>query len=492
MNARAYFTILRPVHSIVITLFGFCVWAWLNSLFHVSQGALFYTLAIFSPVFLGSVLLGPIHEVMHRSFSAVLPGARLTLLKWHLGAVSLTALLLSVASVRLVRTIPAVALIGLIIAGLALPVLNNRKRWKQLPSSFFTFLLFGVILAASARTSVVIFCQQSPWIVLLMGIGCACSCFRIGFLRRNVQERWREPNFFCFQSMVPLLCSDMILHAASQQAQLAQKQTPMEGTAWSVCAVSSSLRDWIAVVYHARFGRISRFRHLIQLSLSGLGMMPFIVGISYLGSKLSLPELCRLLVEAGKPRGSADHQALFSAFMLFPVFASSSALLAVTRAIVPAANFPIARPRLAACMFINAGLLSALVLAAYLLGAVVTMVAASSIVGVPFEPGMLQKSVASFLILPPLIATGLRIVFMRNAGLRFIASAIFSLGTLFATVAIAVRFAPWVTSPHGLLVCAAATVIAAWLSWRAARNYYGTCDLTCPIAWIKKLGIGVA
>jgi hypothetical protein len=96
------------------------------------------------------------------------------------------------------------------------------------------------------------------------------------------------------------------------------------------------------------------------------------------------------------------------------------------------------------------------------------------------------------LILPPIIAAGLGIVFMRNAVLRCIISGIFGFGTLLATIAIVERFAPFVASPRGLLVCGAATVASTWLSWRAARNYYGTCDLTCPVTWIKKLGIGVA
>jgi hypothetical protein len=498
MNARAYFTILRPVRTLVFTgMYGTFIWLWLGSLFRATNPeALFFTLAVIGPVLVGGLLLGPIHEVMHRSLFATLPGARLALRRWHVCAVAVATLLLFIPAAIFVTGIPDVALFGLVIAGMSLPVLNNRRRWRLFRLQYPTLITFGIILAASARSSVVSACQEGPWIVLLVGIGCAYVCFRIGFSQKFVRDRWRDPHFFCFQSMIPFLGTDMILYAQTQQVQLAQNQSPKRGGEWMVRSVGSSLREWVGVVNYARFGQISRFRHLIQLALPGLFMMPIFVGVSYRSGshgtfKTSLAELCSQLVEAGKSGGHTNHQDLSLAFMLPPFFALGFSLLAATRAMVPATSFPIGRTRLAACTFISAGLSAAGVFLANLLGVVLGMFAASQIAGVHFEAGMLLKPLASFAILPPIIVLGLGTNFLRNAILRYGASAALSFGTIFATVAIVKQFAPFVASPLGLVVGATATFLSVWLSWHAARNYYRTCDLTCAFTWIKKLGIGV-
>lgn len=209
MNARAYFTILRPVRTLLLA--AFYAWALGLNVLKIIGGAStkeanFLTLVTIAPIFLGSFLLGPLHEVMHRSFSALLPGAREAFLRWHLRAVTVAALLLLGAAEFCRFEFPRAASLGFILAGLSLPLLNTRTAPPY--SSWYKaiFALTACAFAASpARVHLIEAGRVLPWLIFTGGAACALFCFRHSFAADRVRERSRNPLLvFCFQSLAPI------------------------------------------------------------------------------------------------------------------------------------------------------------------------------------------------------------------------------------------------------------------------------------------------
>ena len=85
MNTRLYLCLLRPGRTLaVLAMYGWLAWCWLHFLFGLPDAAArFLALAVIIPALLGGLLIGPIHEAMHRTFFPLLPGARLALRRWH-------------------------------------------------------------------------------------------------------------------------------------------------------------------------------------------------------------------------------------------------------------------------------------------------------------------------------------------------------------------------------------------------------------------------
>jgi len=277
MNARAYFCILRPVRTVIFALlYGGFVWMWLWSLLRVPASERpFLVVAVIGPVILGSMFLGPLHEVMHRSFFPTLPGARQRLRRWHTLALAVASIVLVVPAAIFVGDIPRTALYGLIIAGLSLPVLNSRRRsWGLFRPQFLLLILAGIVLVLAGRYALIAICRQVPIGVLAVGVGIVFISFRIGFSKQRVRDRWRDPNLYCFQSMVPFLGTDVMLHAQAQNRQYAQENSRRQGRDWNVTSIGTSIREWGRVIHHARFGRGSRIRQLLGLAVTGAMQTP--------------------------------------------------------------------------------------------------------------------------------------------------------------------------------------------------------------------------
>jgi hypothetical protein len=499
MSACAYFQIIRPGRTFVITLIsvGFAYFLLRTLSRAPSSEALFLILTLVGPIIVGTLLIGPLHEVMHRSFFPLLPDARRRFRRWLVWAIAVVSVLIFGIAAIFISEIPKIALYGLILAGLSLRLLSPRWhiRGKGLLRYLPALLLF-LVLGITPYRAVVTVCQQTPWIVFVGGVGFAYACFHIGFAPWFVRNRWRDPNLFCIQSMVPFFGSDMPAYIQTLTRQLVQERSTRIGRDWSTSSIGSSLYSWVRVVHHARYGRVSRLRQLLGFAVAGAVIIPALSGYSYLMAKFSQPQtslalFCRQILEAGKATGSIDHPQLIQLFTMAPTFAYTMPLIATIVACLPMCSLPISRQRLASCLFIDAHRTALFIFVVNVLGLILGFYAISLIAGVPFDVGTLRKPLAAYAILPPVITLNLGICFLQSFLWRSLASIGVFVITIMAVFTVEIKFAPHVLSPLGLLGCAVATGFAGWLSWLAFHRYYEACDLNHPGDWLRKLGFNI-
>jgi hypothetical protein len=501
MNARAYFQILRPGRTLGVTLlYGTFVWGWLRFLFRASPSeSLFFTFAVVVPVLLGSLLLGPLHEVMHRSFFPTLPGARRSLQRWHLRGVAIASILLGIPAAIFVKAIPGVALYGLIVAGLSLPVLNSRRRiWGTIRPQFLLLILAGIVLTLTTRSTLAAACQHAPWAVLVGGLGFAWVCFRIGFSAPRVRDRWRDPLLFCSQSMIPFVGSDIILYAQAQGQQFAKEQNTSRGCDWKVTSVGSSPFDWVRVLHHARYGRVSRVRSLLGLVVVGAMFTPIAIVAAYLMARdvdtpSSVTLFCQHLVDAGSIDGNKKYFPAFFALAMPPIFFCFGVLSLIMVASAPVGRFPISRDRLARFLYIETLRKAGGLFAVYIASTALCLLIAGHVAGQPLAVDILMKPLAATLFIPPATALALALLLhVQRALWHVLATIVVYFGFLIGEFAVLLKFTPLLLSPPGLLGWIAVTCGAGWLCWLAFRGYYRTCDLNRPSLGAKIHGTGAA
>ena len=410
MSLRAYLTLLRPWRTLVIaTMYSGFVYLWLRTLFHApARDSLLFTLAFFGPAVLGGMLLGPLHEVMHRSTFPMLPGARREFRRWHLRSLAAASLLFFIPTVCFAKTVPVAASYGLIIAGLALPLLNTRRRlWGSTRPQLPLFILCGVLAMALGRELITAACDAAPWVVLAGGLSFAALCFRSGFSSPNTRDRWRDPLLYCVQSTLPFVGSDILIHAQGQMRQFAQERNDKPSLDWNVTTVGTSLRGWCRAIHHARIGNMSRLSLFVRLDLTGAVFFPLFFVIAYAMSKLggdsasSLTKFCHLLLDNGKTGGSTSvHPIVGTVLTMPPFFFFGIGMLVAMQSAAPSTRFPISRARLARCLFTAAIRRVAIISVAYLFGIGLSLFAASWIVGRPFELSALSKPLATAAIIP--------------------------------------------------------------------------------------------
>jgi len=501
MNARAYFRILRPGRTLVALLFyGAFVWIWLRFLFRASPlESLFFTFAVVVPVLLGVFLLGPLHEVMHRSFFPTLPGARRSLQRWHLRAVAIASVLLGIPAAIFVKAIPGVALYGLIVAGLSLPVLNSRRRtWGLLRPQFLLLILTGIVLALTARSVFVAACQHASWAVLVGGLGFAWVCFRIGFSARRVRDRWRDPLLFCFQSMMPFFGGDLIQYAQVQGQQFAKERNSRLGQDWKVASVDSSPFGWARVLHHSRFGSVSRARNLLVLGIGGAILTPVSIVAAFLvarhiGASASVAAFCQHLAETGRINGSVMDIPTGFALGLPPYFVFVMNLSLAMGAAAPSCRLPLSRDRLALSLFIESHRVVTGFLVVYCASTALCLLIAGHVAGQPLAVGVLMRPLAAVLIGLPAMTLSLGVfLVVRHAFWRVLAILVVFFGSLLIAPAVLTPFISLLFSPLGLLGWSVVAGAAGWLCWLSFRGYYRTCDLNRPSLVAKIYGMGIA
>ncbi len=498
MNARAYFQILRPGRTFFAVVSGVLyILVYLVGLIRgPASGKLLLGLAIFGPVVLGNLLVGPIHEVMHRSFFPTLPDACQRLRRWHLYAVGVAAVVLFVPTAIFVGEIPPIALFGLIVAGLSLSVLDSQRKRQASIRVLLALIFVGFVVSDRVRSVVVMACQTVPWAFFIGGLAFATICFRRGFSAQNVRDRWRDPNFYCAQSTLVFVGTDIKLHAEAEGRQFAQRQNINLGRDWRGGVITDSLRDWRRVIRHARIGRTSKLKHVVGLALSGLFLAPLCFGFAYAmtkgsGGTRSLAQFCRLIVDSGKGGENVDWPQLWLLFTLLPVGACGLAWVAGTMAAIPVSSFPLSRGRLATCLFFEACWLATLVFLANVVATVLCIYATSRVGGVPFEARMLSTPLAVFAIQLPTIFLWISGNFVRGIFARIVLGTILGVGSLIGVIMVQVKYVSVVVSPSGLLLCVVATGLAGWVTWRTFQSFYRDCDLNNSGRMLKESGVGL-
>ena len=265
MNARPYLCLLRPGRTLaVLTMYGWLAWSWLHFLFGLPNDASrFLAFAVIIPAMLGGVLIGPIHEAMHRSFFPLLPGARLALRRWHGIGLIAGALALLALAIPLVPEHSPAALAGLIALSMTLPMLNRRRRIGLWHSYSLVLIAAGILLTLAGHVPLGQLCHAAPWLVLAVGLCGAALCFRAGFSESMVRDRWRDSFFYCMQSTLPFVGSDILVHAQARGRQLAAER--------STAKYANILRDpRVSLLVDNRANQPDDTAAALALTISGL------------------------------------------------------------------------------------------------------------------------------------------------------------------------------------------------------------------------------
>ncbi|HPK49795.1 MAG TPA: hypothetical protein PKY24_08965 [Opitutaceae bacterium] len=499
MNARLYLRLLRPGRTLaVLAMYGWLAWSWLHFLFGLPNNASrFLAFAVIVPAMLGGLLIGPIHEAMHRTFFPLLPGARLALRRWHGISLIVGGLALLALAIPLVPEHTPAALAGLIALSMALPMLNRRRRiglWRPYP---LVLMAAALLLTLAGYVPLAQLCHAAPWLVLAAGMSGALVCFRAGFSEPFVRDRWHDSHLYCMQSTLPFVGSDILVHAQARGRQLAAERSTAASRTWTVARVGASLREWVRVVHFARFGASSYLRTAFGLGIIGLCLVPVFAGTTYLLALASSPndrvtpaQFCAQLL-SNATTGQLNSSDLVELIFVMPaVMACMTTAIFAQRSIVPAYAFPISRERLAAVLFFEAHRTVGTLLVIFLAGWLVCYLIAALVAGQPFHLGLMARATASTLPVLPIASLTLAL-FLRVRRLLWrvplfvgLVIGIPTLQVFFVKTCIDRAF-----TPLPLAIYTTVTALAIWLCWRAFRSHYQTCDAMQPAINLHALGI---
>ena len=509
MTFRAYLTLLRPVRTLLFA--AFYGWAMGFNLLKAFGGqptpeALFLTFAILGPVLFGTFFLGPLHELMHRSCSALLPGCRLALRRWHLISCGILAGAFLVAAAYTRFPFPLAATLGLILASLSVPLLNSRRTLYS--SVYFGMIGYVVLLALLAFPSHLLLLDAGrafPWAFLVAGIAVAAFCIRRGFSADSVRERSRSPHLvYCFQTAMPFLGSgglSITRYAAAENGRaLAARKANKPGRDWTVASFGSSLREWAAAVHHSRFGGTSRGQLLLSLAIISVSPLACIVLIFFFISRadsshpIPVSDFFGLLAAAFRPGATTDliSMLLYGAGLAFGVIAATSFTATV---VLAPYRLPISRERLARSTLLETHRLTGLTIAAFAAEFCLLATGTTLLAGQPFDASVLARPLAAALFLVPaaLLIQAFIIRAARHSWLLIAGFAIPTLvgpglaGALAAKLgARAAEYSPVVLldsvfTPTGLAIFLAIAGIAAALHWLALHRHFRTCDFSRPL-----------
>ena len=513
MTLRAYLTLLRPVRTILFA--AFYGWAMGFNMLKAFGGqptpeALFLTFAILGPVLFGTFFLGPLHELMHRSCSALLPGCRLALRRWHLTASGILAAAFLVAAAYTRFPVPLAATLGLILASLTMPLLNSRHTlYSSVYFGMIGYVALVAVLAIPAHTRLLDAGRAFPWAFLVAGITVAAFCIRSGFSTESVRERSRSPHLvYCFQTAMPFLGSgglSITRYAAAENGRvLAARKANKPGRDWTVASVGSSLHEWAAAIHHSRFGGTSRSQLLLSLAVLGvsplacIALIYFFVGRADPSHAIPLADFFGALAAAFRPGATADLISilLYGAGLAFGLVAATSFTAAV---VLAPYRLPLSRERLARSTLLETLRLNALVAAAFAAELCLLALGTTLLAGLPFDASVLARPLAATLFLIPaallvqayiyrvarhswLLIAGIAIPLLVGPG---VAGAV--AGKLGARAA---QYSPVVLldavfTPSGLVIFLAITGTAAALHWLALGHHLRTCDFSRPLLLVS-------
>ncbi len=508
MTLRAYLTLLRPVRTILFA--AFYGWAMGFNLLKVFGGlslqeTAFLTCTLIGPVTLGAFLLGPLHEVMHSSFSPLLPGCRTAFRRWHLIACGLAAVPCLIGTELLGHPFPRAASAGFILAGVSAPLLNRRRGlgWGAM-SGMLGYVALVALLALPTRALLLDAGRAFPWGILVASIAFATFCFHRGFSAEGLRERSRNMQLFCcLQTSLPLAGSGGFAVTRYMQTEngrlLAARKANKPGRDWTVAAVGSSLRDWAAAVRHCRFGGTRPSQLLLGLAIIGVSPLACIALIYFFISRadasqpVPFAEFFGLLAAAFRPGTAPDlvSSLLFVFGLLFGVIATASFTAPV---VLAPYRLPLSRERLARSTLLETHRLTGLIAAAFAAELCLLALGTTLLAGRPLDANVLTRPLAATLFLIP-SALLVQAFVVRTARHYWLLIAGFSGPLLVGTIAGALttrhgaraaQYSPVVLldavfTPTGLACILAITGLAAALHWLALRRHFRTCDFSRPL-----------
>jgi hypothetical protein len=515
MTLRAYLTLLRPVRTLLLSAF----YGWAIGFTQIKTfgglavpESLFLVCTIIGPATLGAFLIGPLHEVMHRSFAVMIPDLRIAFRRWHLITCGIAAISCFIGAELLGYPFPRTASAGLILASMSAPLLNRRRSlgWGSL-LGMVAYIALVALVALPSRELILGAGRAFPWALLVAGSAFAAFCFWRGFSAEDLRERSRSALLFCcFQSSFPLVGSGGFAVARHMQTEngrlLAARKANKSGRDWSVASVGSSLREWAAVVRHCRFGGSDLRQHLLGQLILGVSPLAMVALIGFFVSRADVnnpipsSEFFALLVGAFHPRTADLISTLLYVFaLLFGLLGAASFAAPI---VLAPYRLPISRRRLALSTLLETHRLTSLVAAIFATELCLLAIGSTILAGQPFDLSILARPLAATLCLLPaaLLVQAFLVRAARHPWLLIAGLAIPPLVGGAAANAITVRlgaraarFAPGlvldrVFTPAGIALVLAAIALAAALHWLALRRHFRTCDFSRPLMLVAPGG----
>jgi hypothetical protein len=514
MTFRVYLKLLRPVPTLLFgSIFAFGIGSGLVGVFSGASPSetVYITLTLVAPLVFGLILIGPVHEVMHRELCVLLPGVRRELRRWHLTVMATVAALLFLGTEFAGQGVPRAATLGIILAGLALPLINQPASPVGLliKSALLVACICSLPLAPHARLIATLGTQ--PWLLLFAGTLCAALCIQHGFSEKNVRERSRARRLvLCLQSFAPLSVADyfeLLRYAQNEgvRQSCANMKKLVDSKEWTHGTVGASLRDWVAVLHHSRFGANGGMRKVLLIPLlvslpcfAFALIMPVLLERQNAQHNFTLTGLCSQFSTAC-PSG-AGHSTAAALVITFGLILGVTLIVALTRSILfEPHRLPIARSRLSQCMFFELLRLSALMTAVVAAEIGILVTATTLLAGQPLSLAHFARpAVVPLLTLPlalfgiayicrtartrPLLLGGTMVAFMVASGTPGIL-----LGQAEKHESLwVIRFADAVITPNGLALWLTTTATAVALVWLALRHHFRTCDLSRPLPWLSR------
>jgi hypothetical protein len=514
MTFRAYLTLLRPVATLLLAgIYAFGFGAALVGVFGGASRAetIHLVLAVVAPVVFGIFLIGPVHEVMHRELCLLLPGARRALRRWHLTALATVGALFFAGTEFSGLAFPRAATLGLILAGLTFSLLD-----KHAPTPAALFLKGGLLAAGAAcllhgpRTLLIEAANAQPWLFLAAGALWATFCLRHGFSDEKLRARSRSPQLvLCVQSLMPFPGTgnfDLLHYAQSVNVRnICTRKNVTDSKDWSRSSVGASLRDWLAVIHHTRFGAAGSARQflLVPIITSLPGFACALVLPAFLQTKgtqgtCTFAETCARLSESSRAGG--EHTAAIALLLVFGLIVGISAIINQARAVLfQPQRLPIARSRLAHCMALELLRIAATLTVVIAAELALLVTAATLLSGHPLSLALFARPAAMPLITLPLALLGIAYL-CRTAQSRplllggFLLAFMIGCGMPGILIAQAekheslfiLRLADAILTPNGLAIWLTATATAVALVWLALRRHFRTCDLSRPLPWMAR------
>lgn len=495
MSLRTYLLLLRPIRTLALAAFILpTLFVLIGAVLGPSNAEfVFVALCLVTPLTLGSLLIAPLHEVAHRSSFPLLPGAGRHLHAGHFIGFGVAALLLGALAALCVSVVPGHAACGLVIACLALPLLNpNRAMGFGASAVFVPVLIISLILATAGHHPLIQLGTAAPWLLFVGGIAVAYTCFRIGFDPARLRARSANPFYYAPQSTLLFVGTDVLQHAQAEALHRREHRRSRAGVDWAKGTFRDTLHGWLSVLHHARFGQSRLSCSSISVFFAtAAGLVAGLFTIVFLDAGLDSQKweaYCRLLVETARGSGEITNSDIRLSFIVVPLVSYSIVLASAVLAGVPPRPFPIARSRLANVLFLAFERRTLLALAGGIVGTAAVLAMAALVANEPWSFALLHR----FLPLPvvALIAANLlpMAVFSRGALTQIFFGLLAFPGFIIATFAIVFRDSGSSSSVFSIAIFSILTLASLAFTWSTFRRHYRTCDLTRTGDALRQLG----
>ncbi len=486
MNFRSQLRLLHPFIAVLMVVPYLTIAAGAAQMFfHFgARPAWFLAMATALPLLLGLVVAGAAHEVMHRPFALLLPGAARRLRVAAGSTIALLALFACAATALVEPSVPPPATFGLACALLAAPLADRHRVWQGVG---WTVAAAAVWMAAAGLVGrwlePAMIAAPAPFLIggvviaaVLLAAGCSpkalrnrAGVFHVGYgsLIRIIFDRKTQARY------------------AEQRLMRRSREEPGRlGASWRVATVAPTTRAWMRVVWHAFAGRRGEHSFLrVQLTFAVTALactlsLPLTALLLRGGThSLGWPSYWQLLGRMAAP-GPLD--TMQSALGPFPALAAlvQPGLAALFVVVVPGIQlpYPVSRTRMADTVF---GLnLVQIAVGLVVPGAVVLLCAtAGQLLSRQVWPLFGTSSVLAVDLLLavylPLMACASA---FQHAASRIAWSVPIGLAVVVASL-LRSAWVPWVLSGPGVAIVLGACLAVVLVLRTMLRRHYRVCDL---------------